>query len=250
METTDNLKTVLDAGAASAQPVTAHSGIPYAVVPNGYDLHELEHLLPVPARKRGEVILTEADSFIHYVSKHGQEGSTLIYAQVNTEDSFLSLTAVLNGHSDKPDWGDHKCHFQPRPSVEWKRWTSSDGRIFTQNDFATYLEDNLPDIASADGMPSGADILQMALGFEANADKRLRSKINLQSGGVQFEFVEDEDKDTRSRMQVFKRFMLGIPVFEGSEHAYPPQIPRKGRQSGLLVRTHPPRPRVQSRRRR
>lgn len=58
-------------------------------------------------------------------------------------------------------------------------------------------------------MPAGADVLQMALGFEANAEKRLRSKINLQSGGgVQFEFVEDEDKDTRTKMQVFERFTL------------------------------------------
>jgi len=230
METTDNLKTVLDAGAAIAQPVIAHGGIPYAVVPEGYRIEDLESLLPTPARKRGEVILTEADSFIHYVSKHGQAGSTLIYAHVNTEDSFLSLTAVLNGHSDTPDWGDHKGHFQPRLSVEWKRWNEKDRQTFNQADFATWLEDNLPDIASQEGMPSGADILQMALGFEANADKRLRSKINLQSGGVQFEFVEDEDKDTRSRMQVFNRFMLGIPAFEGSEHAYPIEARLKYRE--------------------
>jgi uncharacterized protein YfdQ (DUF2303 family) len=70
----------------------------------------------------------------------------------------------------------------------------------------------------------------MALGFEANADKRLRSKINLQSGGVQFEFVEDETKDTRTRMQVFERFTIGIPVFDGSQSAYPVEARLKYRE--------------------
>jgi len=230
METTDNLKAVLDAGAASALPVASHGGIPYAVVPAGYGLHDLEFLLPAPARKHGEVYLAKADSFIHYVSRHGQAGSTLIYAHTEAEKGFLSLTAVLNDHSDTPDWRDHKCHFLPRLSVEWKRWQDKDREAMNQSDFAAYLEDNLPDIASAEGMPSGADILHMALGFEANADKRLRSKINLQNGGVQFEFVEDEDKDTRSRMQVFQRFLLGIPVFDGSEHAYPLEARLKYRE--------------------
>lgn len=75
----------------------------------------------------------------------------------------------------------------------------------------------------------------MALGFEANAEKRLRSKINLQNGGVQFEFVEDEDKDTRTSMKVFERFTLGLPVFDGSGSAYPLEARLKYRdKSGTL----------------
>ncbi len=89
---------------------------------------------------------------------------------------------------------------------------------------------NLADIAAVPNMPTGADILQMALGFEANADKRLRSKINLQNGGVRFEFVQDEDKDTRASMEVFQRFTLGLPVFEGSSSAYPLEARLKYRE--------------------
>lgn len=45
-------------------------------------------------------------------------------------------------------------------------------------------------------------------------------QINLQNGGVSFEFVEDETKETRTRMVVFERFTLGLPVFDGSTTAY------------------------------
>ena len=69
-------------------------------------------------------------------------------------------------------------------------------------------------------MPTGSDILSMALGFEANSDKRLRSKINLQSGGFSLEFVDTENEQTRTTMKFFERFTIGVPVFDGSPSAY------------------------------
>ncbi len=47
-QTTDNLQTALAAGAASVQPVTTHGGIAFVAVPEGYKIHDLESLLPVP----------------------------------------------------------------------------------------------------------------------------------------------------------------------------------------------------------
>ena len=53
---------------------------------------------------------------------------------------------------------------------------------------------------------------------------------------MRFEFVEDEDKDTRSSMQVFERFTLGLPVFDGSASAYPLEARLKYREkSGDLT---------------
>ncbi len=226
-----NAQTILNAGAAAVQPVIAHGGTPYVAVPDGHKVHDLEHLLTDPARKRGSVIVTDSDSFIFYTKKHGSLDDCTVYAAINSEASYFNLVAVINDHgADKPQWRDHRCTFEPKQAVEWKRWLGKNKQTFSQADFATWLEDNLPDIASVDGMPSGTDILAMALGFEANADKRLRSKINLQSGGVQFEFIDDEDKDTRARMHVFERFTLGLPVFDGSASAYPLEARLKYRE--------------------
>jgi len=233
MEHPDNIQTVLNAGAATVQPITSHGGIPYVAMPEGYHAHDLESLLPVPARKRAEVTTTDTDSFIFYTQKHGNADNTTIYADIDAEASRFNLVTVINDHgaeSDAAQWRDHRCNFQPAQAVEWKRWLSRNKQHFNQIDFAAWLEDNLSDIASVTGMPTGADILKMALGFEANSDKKLRSKVNLQNGGVQFEFVDDSTQETRTTMQAFERFTLGLPVFDGSTSAYPLEARLKYRE--------------------
>ena len=234
MENIDNVKTLLDAGVASAAPnLLVPGGIPYVITPRDYTAVKLEEMLPAPVRKRGKVITTDTDSFIFYTCKHGQEGRTVICADIDAEASQFNLVAVLDDNGSTvsdTQWREHRCQFAPDQAVEWKRWIGKNRQTFSQAEFATWLEDNLGDIAAVPNMPTGADILQMALGFEANANKRLRSKINLQSGGVQFEFVDDEDKDTRTSMKVFQRFTLGLPVFEGSSSAYPLEARLKYRE--------------------
>ena len=84
---------------------------------------------------------------------------------------------------------------------------------FDQAGFASFIEENLKDIASVDGSPTGAQMLEMALTFEANQDMRFKSAIRLQNGGVQMSFVQDDDAQTLQKMQVFDRFSIGFPVF-------------------------------------
>lgn len=216
---------------AAASMTTPTGGIPFLALPHGYETHDVERLLPNPARKRAEVVSYDSDGFILYLKKHGNEGDSMIYAEVDSASNKCAMVAVIDDHAPaKANWRGHRCSFSPKISVELARWSGSNRSQMSQADFATWLEDNLPDIASVEGMPSGTEILTMALGFEANAGKRLRSKINLQSGGVQFEFADDEDKDTRTRMTVFERFTLGIPVFEGSASAYPLEARLKYRE--------------------
>jgi uncharacterized protein YfdQ (DUF2303 family) len=231
MEPMNDIEWASQLGAALHKPNTEHGGTPYCTVPNGFTLQDLEHLLPAPTRKRGKVVTTDSASFILYNLKHGLADETMIYAEIDSEKNVFNLVSVLNDHRiAEPMWRDHRCTFQPKRSVEWVRWLSKNKSPMTQSDFAAWLEDNLPDIASVPGMPSGTDILKMALGFEATADKRMRSKISLQSGGYQLEYVDDEDKDTRTRMQVFERFTLGLPVFDASDSAYPLEARLKYRE--------------------
>lgn len=196
-------------------------GRPYVVLPEGYTVADLEHLLPTPARHRAQVTVTDSESFIAYTMKHGSLTECTIYANISVEESKMTMVSVINDHGDTPGWRDHTCSFSPNQSVEWKRWNSKNKQSMTQADFAVWLEENLADVAAVEGMPSGADMLQLALGFERTAEKRLKSRINLQSGGVRLEYIDDEDKDTRTSLSVFERFTLGIPVFDGSASAYP-----------------------------
>lgn len=226
----------LDAGAAIGEPRFVEDAYAYTVIPDGFKLESLEQFETTPYRKRGVITTDDAPSFILYCNKHS-DASSMIYASIDSENSRFNLTAVLDDHEEGRDarWREHLCKLTPKTSVEWRRWTIKNKQAMTQADFATWLEDNLGDIASVADMPSGADMLQMALGFERTADKRLKSRINLQSGGVRFEYVEDEDKDTRASMEVFQRFFLGIPVFDGDGAAYPIEVRLKYREKDAKV---------------
>ena len=234
------MKEALDAGAllaGSMLPLESGDGrVPYLAVPDGYRVESLEHFLPFPTRKRADVSVTTTDSFILYAKKHGSLDECVIYAEVDAEGSRCVLRALMNDNgADNPKWRDHRCTFAPALSVEWKRWIAKNKVQMSQADFATWLEDNQGDVRSVSGSPTGADILAMAQAFEVNADKRVKSHINLQSGGVRFEFVEDETKDTRTSMEVFRRFTLALPVFDGSTDAYPVEARLKYRDNSGKV---------------
>jgi len=229
---TNFAETIKEVAIASMEPRSFGAGQPFVIVPDNCRAEDLEKLMIAPVRKRGQVITSNTESFIAYTKKHGSLDDCTIYADVDSDKSHFKLVGVINDHgADKPQWRDFRCELTPKLAIEWQRWTERDRKNFTQADFATFIEDNLSDIASVDGYPNGAEMLAMALGFEANSTKRVRSKINLQNGNVQFEFAEDDDDKTKTTMQVFQRFMLGIPVFDGSKDAYPLEARLKYRES-------------------
>ena len=187
----------------------------FIAVPDGWKLQDTESQQLTPRRKRSKVSTNDADSFISYIQLHDL-ASTTIWCDTNYLTGKVAFTAILNDHdSDEftPDWRDHQATFTPSFSEEWNRWKTADRKIFGQADFAAFIEENLQDIASCEGSPTGAQMLQMALSFEANQDTRFKSAIRLQNGGVQMSFVQDDDAQTLANMQMFDRFSLGLPVF-------------------------------------
>ncbi len=225
--------TLLKAGVASVEVrQLTDKDKPFVVVPDGYKVEDIESTLLNPIRKVASVTVADSASLIYYTKKHGSMDECVIYADINTDNSTCSLTAIINDHgADLPQWRDHQCRLTPKLSIEWSRWTGANRKVMSQLDFASFLEDNLSDIAAVPNMPTGTDMLQMALAFEANSNKKFRSKTNLQSGGFSIEFVDEEDHDTRATMKVFERFTLGIPVFDGSASAYPVEARMKYRES-------------------
>lgn len=228
---------MLAAGVAIAGKIqhiteSPYDSIPFVIIPEGYTAAYLEHLLLEPNRKRGKVVVADASSFCGYVKRHSAGGS-IVYADIDQITGIFSMVAVINDHAPEfAGWKDHTCTMSRKQSVEWQRWMSQDKKAMPQAEFASWIEDNLTDIASVEGMPSGSDMLGMALGFERTSEKRLKSRVNLQSGGFRLEYVDDEDKDTRTSMEVFSRFAIGIPVFECSAAAYRIDARLKYRESG------------------
>lgn len=175
-----------------------------------------EEFLEQPRRKIAKVQLHDADSFIGYITRHGSLTNSTIWCAADYLAGKVSFLSILNDHGEdekESSWRDHKASFSPKLSEEWNRWAGKNKEAFSQAEFAAFIEDNLKDIASVEGQPTGAQMLEMALTFEANQDMRFKSAIRLQSGGIQMNFVQDDDAQTLQKMQVFDRFSLGFPIF-------------------------------------
>jgi uncharacterized protein YfdQ (DUF2303 family) len=173
-------------------------------------------LLKAPRRKLASIRAHDAESFIEYVKRHGSLANSTVWCKADYRNGKVIFTGILNDHGaaeNEAAWRDHRANFTPEFAEEWDRWVGQNKKPLSQADFATFIEDNLKDIASVEGSPSGAQMLEMAIAFEANQEMRFKSAIRLQSGGVQMSFAQDDDAQTIQKMQAFDRFSLGIPVF-------------------------------------
>ncbi|KIP12914.1 hypothetical protein KY49_685 [Burkholderia sp. MSHR3999] len=206
------------------QPIDIGSNTAAAVrriaLPPGWTLAEKDesNKLPAPLRKLATVRVRDADSFIEYVKRHGSLTDSTVWCQADYTKGQVAFVSIINDHGEDPDkaaWRDHRAHFSPEFSEEWRRWIGKNKQSFTQAEFAAFIEENLKDVANPDGsgFPAGADMLAMALQFEATQDMRFKSAIRLQNGGVNMSFVQDDDDQTLQKMQMFERFAIGIPVF-------------------------------------
>lgn len=221
MEEQENLAQTL--AKEMKQPVEVLTGLQgatrHVAMPLDWKLVEYnnEPSLPAPLRKRAKVKLQDAESFIDYVKRHGSLTDSTVWGTANYQEGRVSFVAIINDHGEddaKAQWRDHTAHFSPEFSEEWRRWFGQNRKPMSQAEFAAFIEENLKDVASPDvGLPTGAQMLEMALSFEANQDMRFKSAIRLANGGVQMSFVQDDDGQTLAKMQLFERFAVGIPVF-------------------------------------
>jgi uncharacterized protein YfdQ (DUF2303 family) len=217
-----------------------YSDIKRVALPPGWKLEEKDdiNLRSQPRRKTGQIILTDTESFIDYINRHKNPNSTTLYCKEDYVKGHVNFTAVINDHISNingQQWRDHLAYFQPRKSIEYERWAKNDREAMTQREFALFIEDNLRDIASVEGMPTGQQLLEMALSFEANQDMRFKSAIRLQNGGVQMSFVQDDDSATLARMQLFDKISIGIPVFwNGEAYRIDARLRYRARDSKLV----------------
>ncbi|WP_341674987.1 DUF2303 family protein [Niveibacterium sp. SC-1] len=226
----------------AAQPVVSQiCETPIALLPQGWELTAKPELLPKPTRKSGTVSLHEVESFIHVVKAQGSLTNTNVYLDVDYAKSKFVATAVFNDHSAYADAGhrDHRAVFSPRFSEEWLRWTKSDKQQMSQAVFASFLEANQRDIQSPpnSGLPTGSDVLTFATQLQETRKVKYGSGINLQNGLVQIEFTEENDTGTKGKLDLFRKFAIGVrPFFNGTAYSVQAFLRyRIDRNSGEIV---------------
>lgn len=185
-------------------PQAGQPGV-FTVVPKDYEVKSLESFLPRPLRIKQEVILYDTDSFIGYL-KEFMTGATLIFFDVQQE----TFTAAFDYHEiDKPSWCEHSAAFKPRRSVEFQAWLDANRKQMTQVEFARFLEENLPDVVE----PNSAELLQVALTFEAKKSVEFASGVRLANGQIQFQYDEVvRGTAQKGTIEIPEKFVLGIPI--------------------------------------
>jgi len=187
---TDDVRAIIDIAAASVGPVELEPGSIHVVtVPAGAKAELIDLDRDVyrahPRRPTGLFTVRTAQSLIDYVTKHGMD-ETEAWADVDG----IRLTAVINAHQgyDLPaGWGDHQAVLQLQHSDEWTRWTSIDGDLVPQTEFAEFIEQRTVDFFE----PAGADILELAQSFQASRSGRFESSQRLTSGETTLVWKDD-----------------------------------------------------------
>lgn len=216
MDLTAAIKRLTDLGAA--QSVQSKAGnVPYVVIPNDHKVHSLGNEVfgdyaEFPHRKKGNVVLRDAASFVEYWKSFADE--SLAFA----DDTNARILAIFDYHFPGPErqarWKQHRATLQMTHSDEWKTWTGSSGKQMDQATFAEFIEDNAPDIDK----PDPATMMEIARDFRAKNDVTFSRSERLSSGQVRINYQENlSAKMGAGEVDVPESFSIRLPVYLGED---------------------------------
>ena len=227
MSQENNTQAAIDAGKAIAtgsQSICHIGDVPFTRGQNGEVISlvtfmaESEKRQPTPRRIGGTAKFTELASFIGHVNRFKDDKSAIFTAK-------NELTAVYNYHSGPatPRWGDHRATYTAPLSSQWSLWTANSDKQMTQEDFGSFIDANLADIAApASGDEGKADreagyvgagqLATLARNLVINASHTAERKINEQTDDITMTFEVKTDETSSTKLP--PGFLLGIPVFE------------------------------------
>lgn len=177
---------------------------------------DLEKYGDRPRRKTGGYTVTDADSFIAYLAKHG-----LPETELWANDKTGTIRAVINAHlgtipadgvEADAGWQDHTATLNLPFTKDWVEWVARDNKLTPQAEFAEFIEDHLPNFVA----PSGADMLELAQTFQATTKVDFDSGHRLKSGETQITYVENTTAAAgkKGSLAIPDTFELALQVHE------------------------------------
>lgn len=211
---------LLNAGKALGQAITVNGRDPVILVPEGYKLGTLpaKTLPPLPDHIRQKVNLVDAASFVRYVNRFKTPHTQIFAALPNAEGKGAGFTASLDYHEAgtnseqlKASRTAHVAEYECPLSKEWLTWNGVSGKAQKQGDFVLFIERNAPDVVT----PSSAELMELALNFDAKIDVQFQSKVDRVSGGRQLVYKENvESGGGTGAIKVPEILKIRVPVFE------------------------------------
>lgn len=173
------------------------------------NIYRYEAGLP-PVAKQGKASFCDAGGFTNYVSTHGKQHATEIYADLDN----LTVTAVLNGHdriADLPGYGNHRAFLSLKETEEWQTWRKVDRQWMGQESFAHFLDENKQDVFQ----PASADLLEAVQNLTVHTSAVFQSKVKVSQGFATFNYTEEQGP--AQNMTIPETLRLMIKPFYGAE---------------------------------
>lgn len=215
MNLLETVERLIDVGKAQAVPIGLKTD-QAVLVPKGYTVEDLtpmaEKYLPAPRRKRATITLHDAESFCKYFKDH-ESPASVVFADTQT----CEFKAILDYHGmgEQPaGWREHKANFTLMTTPEWKEWNEWSKKQFSQQQFAEFLESNLPDIKS----PPAAAMLDISKDLKIHNEATFNGGVKLSNGQQRVTYVEDIKATVgSSAMEVPERFTIRVSAYVGTE---------------------------------
>ncbi|MFI3903739.1 DUF2303 family protein [Ochrobactrum sp. S1502_03] len=201
--------------------------------------HILEKYRVFPSRKRGTAHVQTLDALIDLTNRHKTEDSAIF---ANLDWTKPSLTSVIDYHRNTSggdaDNCQHKIHYEFPLSDDWKLWIKNDAEIMGQQDFAIFLEDRIPDLASpTDGeiatierdfnttVAAPSQLVNLSRKMQVNVSSQVKTETKLQSGEGQIQWEETHTGADGQPVKVPGIFILSIaPFFMGEKVRIPVRL--------------------------
>ncbi len=234
METENNTAAAIQAGKDAAGigvRMWREGDFTLSMVPKDCDLKVLDNLLimqenraPTPRELAGKAVMRDEQSLILHAIRFRDEHSALF----GTGSSYLAVydyhrpvpragEANTLGRNTSARWRRHAAEFKPALSPEWTAWTTNAGKMFSQTEFAEWLEEHEQDLAGpmeGRSVPSPADLRTLALSLKVTADDALESTLNPTTG--EYTLVAKREQRTTGSARIPTEFDIAIPIYEGA----------------------------------
>lgn len=188
----------------------------FAVIPEGQRLVSLKEYQEYekPIKKHGTVTVIDVPGMAGFFNRF-KDANSMIFGNPDNN----TFTGVLDYHSPEDKEG-RECKFRVafsmRTTDRWDTWEENNKVAMAQEQFATFIEDNLPDIYTPDGkMPSAADMLEVSRTLQVTGGHKFNQQTNLKDGSRHFSYVEDNAgvAGAKGEVAVPDKFCIRMPIF-------------------------------------
>jgi uncharacterized protein YfdQ (DUF2303 family) len=205
------------------------------LVPKGMEVQSVKRFLDEvrtePERRKGTAMHRELTSFIEHFNRFADDDSAIFASPDPRQPRLLAVLDYHRKTSDgAPQFGEHRSIYEPPLSEEWKAWTSTNGNVMSQSDFAQFLEDRISDViqpgvvnedhalaefANLVGgtFASPSKLIELSRGLAVNVEERVKQAVNLSSGAISVQYEAVHGDGRGNPLEIANLFLIAIPVF-------------------------------------